>query len=167
MKYILWDEGFLEKVENYSGNQLNRKEDVGRLINIVRECGEEEEFENLVFTAKYICGMIRIVKNEHDASNAGNMDLIKADLNENIKKGVENISNSCNVFRCTIIIVGAAGIIVAQSNDIKMVCGMFSAGLSFTGKKFLIRFCVRDQFELQITTTAGPGKRYGIDTDLV
>ena len=91
MKYILWDEGFLEKVENYSGNQLNRKEDVGRLINIVRECGEEEEFENLVFTAKYICGMIRIVKNEHDASNAGNMDLIKADLNENIKKGVESL----------------------------------------------------------------------------
>lgn len=85
------DESFLDNVESYTDNPLSRKEDVERLVRIILEKGMEDEFEKLAFTSKYICGMMRIVKNGTVVSGVNNVEHIKKDLNENIKKGIEQM----------------------------------------------------------------------------
>lgn len=90
-KRNLSDEDFTEEVENYTGNSLNRKADVKRLIRVVTENGKEEEFEELIFTSKYICGLMRVVKNAPGVPDVNSIENIKEDLNDNIKKGIEQL----------------------------------------------------------------------------
>ncbi|MCW8809528.1 MAG: hypothetical protein OQK52_11390 [Ignavibacteriaceae bacterium] len=85
------DEKFIENVERYTANPFFLKEDVERLIGVVAEKGKEEEFEELIFTSKYVCGLIRIVKNSTGVPEVNSIEHIKEDLNENIKKGIEQI----------------------------------------------------------------------------
>ena len=85
------DEKFVDNVESFTGNPLNRKEDIKKLIEIVLGKGKEDKFEKLIFTAKYICGLMRIMKNSTGVSAADSIEHIKEDLNENIRKGVDQI----------------------------------------------------------------------------
>ena len=82
-----FDENFLDKVEEYTGNPLNHKEDLKRIVDIVEENKEGEEFNDLVFTAKYICGLIRVLSNTSSIPEVTSQEQIKSDLNENINKG--------------------------------------------------------------------------------
>jgi len=91
MNSKFFDEKFIENVERYTAHPLLRKEDVERLIGIVTEKGKEIEFEELIFTSKYVCGLIRIVKNSTGVPEVNSIEHIKEDLNENIKKGIEQI----------------------------------------------------------------------------
>ena len=85
------DEKFVDNVESFTGNPLNRKNDIKKLIEFVLGKGEEDEFEKLIFTSKYICGLMRIVKNATGVPAVGSIEHIKEDLNENIRKGVDQI----------------------------------------------------------------------------
>jgi hypothetical protein len=85
------DEKFIWNVENYTGNSLILKEDIERLIRIVIEKRKEEEFEKLTFTSKYVCGLMRIIKNEANVPVVNSIEHIKEDLNENIKKAIEQM----------------------------------------------------------------------------
>ena len=85
------DEKFVDNVENFTGNPLNRKEDIKKLIEIVLGKGKEDKFEKLIFTSKHICGLMRIMKNSTGVSAADSIEHIKEDLNENIRKGVDQI----------------------------------------------------------------------------
>ena len=85
------DEKFVDNVESFTGNPLNRKEDIKKLIEIVLGKGKEDKFEKLIFTSKYICGLMRIVKNATGVSAVDSIEHIKEDLNENIRKGVDQI----------------------------------------------------------------------------
>jgi hypothetical protein len=87
----LADAKFIESVESYTGNPLIRKEDIEKLIGIVKEKGKEEEFDKLIFTSKYICGLMRVVKNAVGVPEVNSIEHIKEDLNENIKKGIEQM----------------------------------------------------------------------------
>ena len=91
MEISLSDENFIENVEGYTGNPLLQKRDVKRLIGIVNENGKEEEFEKLTFTAKYVCGLMRVVKNASGLPEVNSIEHIKEDLNESIKKGIEQL----------------------------------------------------------------------------
>lgn len=82
---------FLTGVEDYTGNLLQRKEDVEELIRVVVDCGKEDEFEELIFNAKYICGLMRIVKNSSALPEVGNLNSVRGDLSENIKKAIEQL----------------------------------------------------------------------------
>lgn len=92
MNNNLGDDNFIESVEAYTSNLLNRKEDVKRLIRIVTECKKEKEFEELTFTSKYVCGLMRIVKSYQSVPEVTSVEHIERDLNENIKKGIEAIN---------------------------------------------------------------------------
>ena len=98
MNNYLSDENFLKNVESFTTNPIIRKEDVKRLIEIVSKNHKEVEFENLIFTSKYVCGLMRIVKNGPVVPEVNNIEHIKADMNDNINKGKEQlreiISNS-------------------------------------------------------------------------
>lgn len=85
------DKNFLTGVEDYTGIVLLRKDDIHRLIEVVVVEDKEEEFEQLTFTAKYVCGMMRVVKNAPGIPEVSSIDQIKSDLNENIKKGIEQL----------------------------------------------------------------------------
>lgn len=92
MNNNLGDANFIESVETYTGNPLNRKEDIKSLIRIVTECTKEEEFEELTFTSKYVCGLVRIVKSYQSVPEVTSVEHIEKDLTENIKKGMEVIN---------------------------------------------------------------------------
>ena len=85
------DKNFLKGVEDYTGSLLLRKADIHRLIEVVVVEDKEEEFEQLTFTAKYVCGMMRVVKNAPSIPEVSSIDQIKSDLNENMKKGIEQL----------------------------------------------------------------------------
>ena len=87
----LTDKDFLPNVEEYTSNPLSKKDDIIRIIKIVARFGKELEFEKLTFTAKYIWGMIRVLKNAPKIPEVSSTDQIKSDLNENMKKGIEQL----------------------------------------------------------------------------
>lgn len=91
MKINLNDNYFLAEVENYTGSLLQKKEDVKKLIDAVVSGEKENQFEELAFTAKYICGMLRVVKNAPEIPEVTSIEHVKSDLSENIKKGIENL----------------------------------------------------------------------------
>jgi hypothetical protein len=91
MSMNLSDEYFLDKVEEYTSNPLQRKIDLKKIIDLVRGNGKEEDFEKLIFTAKYICGMMRVLKNAQGIPEVNSVDHVKNDLNENMKKGIEQL----------------------------------------------------------------------------
>jgi hypothetical protein len=91
MSINLSDKNFLTGVEDYTGGLLQKKNDIGKVIEIAVAKDKLELFEKLIFTAKYICGMMRVVKNAHGISEVTSIDQIKSDLNENMKKGIEQL----------------------------------------------------------------------------
>ena len=91
MAINLNDKNFLAGVEGYTGSLLHKKNDINKLIELVVTEKKEEEFERLTFTAKYICGMMRVVKNAPGIPEVSSVDKIKNDLNENMKKGIEQL----------------------------------------------------------------------------
>lgn len=91
MRINLNDNSFLAEVENFTGSPLQKKEDVKRLIDAVGAGGKENEFEELTFTAKYICGMLRVIKNAPGIPEVTSIEHVKSDLSENFKKGIEQL----------------------------------------------------------------------------
>jgi len=85
------DINFLKAVEDFTSSLLQQKDDVNKLIEVVVAEKKEEEFEKLTFTAKYICGMLRVIKNAPGIPEVSSTEHIKLDLNENIKKGIEQL----------------------------------------------------------------------------
>ena len=85
------DKNFLASVEDYTGSLLQKKGDIKKIIELAVSEEKDEEFEKLTFTAKYICGMMRVVKNAPGIPEVSSVDNIKNDLNENIKKGIEQL----------------------------------------------------------------------------
>ena len=91
MNINLNDTSFLSEVENYTGSLLQKKEDVKKLIDAVVAGGTENQFEELTFTAKYICGMLRVIKNAPGIPEVTSIEHVKSDLSENVKKGIEQL----------------------------------------------------------------------------
>ena len=87
----LTDKNFLTGVEEYTGSLLQKKEDIKKIIELVAAKKKEEEFEKLVFTAKYISGMMRVLKNAPGIPEVSSIDHVRKDLNENMKKGIEQL----------------------------------------------------------------------------
>lgn len=85
----LTEKDFLNKVEEFTSNPLQKKEDVKRIVDAVLQNGKEEDFEKLIFTAKYISGMMRVLKSAPGIPEVNSIEHVKNDLNENMKKGIE------------------------------------------------------------------------------
>jgi hypothetical protein len=99
MKIDLADNSFLAEVENYTGCLLRKKDDIKKIIDVVVSEGKEKDFVELTFTAKYICGLMRVIKNAPAIPEVNSIEQIKNDLNENMKKGFEQLQkiiSSCS-----------------------------------------------------------------------
>ena len=87
----LSDNDFLEKVEEYTSNRIQKKADIKKIIVEVVLNRKEDDFENLIFTAKYISGLMRVLKSAPGIPEVNSIEHVKNDLNENIKKGIEQL----------------------------------------------------------------------------
>ena len=91
MEMNLTDKNFLTGVEEYTGSLIQKKEDIKKIIELVAAEKKVDEFEKLVFTAKYISGMMRVLKNAPGIPEISSVDHVRKDLNENMKKGIEQL----------------------------------------------------------------------------
>lgn len=91
MEINLSDKNFLDEVEKFTESSLQSKNDIQKLINIVVALKKEKQFEDLTFTSKYICGLMRVMKNAPGVPEVSSIDHVKKDLSENINKAVDQL----------------------------------------------------------------------------
>lgn len=87
----LAEKDFLDKVEKFTTNPLQKREDVKKIIDAVHQNGKEEDFEKLIFTAKYISGLMRVLISAPGIPEVTSIEHVKNDLNENMKNGIEQL----------------------------------------------------------------------------
>jgi hypothetical protein len=83
---------FIEEVEKFSNSKLNKKIEVIRLYEEALASNKIKEFEDLAFTAKYLRGLLRVLKEGQNIPEVGSLDKIKADFSSNMKKATGTIS---------------------------------------------------------------------------
>lgn len=91
MEINLNDKNFLDEVEKFTESSLQSKADLKKLINIVVDAKKEKQFENLTFTSKYICGLMRVMKNAPGVPEVSSIEHVKNDLSGNINKAVDQL----------------------------------------------------------------------------
>lgn len=82
---------FVNEVEKFSKSRLKRKAELIRIYEEALENQKEKLFDDLVFTAKYVQGLMRAVKSGTNNPDISNMEQIKKDFSDNVKKIVEQI----------------------------------------------------------------------------
>lgn len=88
---------FVKRLNSFSGNRLKRKNDLEILVNIVFQNDKHVFLEEAAFTAKYIQGLHRVLKKGSSNSEINNIDQIKIDYTENIKKAVSKLKEIINL----------------------------------------------------------------------
>jgi hypothetical protein len=91
MEINLNDKDFLAQAEDFTGGPFKRKTALEKLIEVAVNYNKVSEFEKLIFTAKYVCGLLRVIKNAAGIPEVTSTDYIKDDLNENIIKATEQM----------------------------------------------------------------------------
>ena len=81
----------MNKVEDFSKSGFKRKKDIQSLIDESLNNGYEEEFEELIFTAKYIEGLKRVLQKGREFQEIENLDHVKKDLTESMEKFIDQI----------------------------------------------------------------------------
>ncbi len=89
----LSDENILIETQRFNKHLLNKKDDVQQLISIAVKLKREEEFNELIFTAKYLRGLLRIVNKAPGIPEVESIDHIKSDISENMKKVLDHLRN--------------------------------------------------------------------------
>ena len=82
---------FTEEVNSFSGQKLKRKSDLKTIMEICFKNEKSGLLENLSFTAKYIRGLERVIKKGNVNPEISNLEQIKQDYMNNIKKSIEQL----------------------------------------------------------------------------
>lgn len=90
-------DNLIEEVEKFSDHKLKRKDDLKTLYEISSANGKLKKFEDLSFTAKYILGLQRVLKQGVMNPEIGNLEKIKQDYSENLKKVIDQIKEFVNL----------------------------------------------------------------------
>ena len=81
----------LKRVDEFSNFKLQKRDD----LQIIFTEGVKEEnnklFEDLVFTAKYVQGLMKVMKMGQENSEVKSLEHVKIDLTKNMEKVVEQI----------------------------------------------------------------------------
>ncbi|HRI45692.1 MAG TPA: hypothetical protein PK559_01205 [Ignavibacteriaceae bacterium] len=76
----------LQEIDSFSNNKLKLRIELQELLELTAYNSKFDEFENLIFTAKYIQGLMRVVKNAIENPEISNLKQIQTDLSQNIEK---------------------------------------------------------------------------------
>lgn len=84
---------FVNEVEYFSNSKLKKKAELLRLFEEAQKNNKLGLFEDLTFTAKYVQGLLRVVQSGTNNPEVGNIENIKQDFSENMKKVVSQIKD--------------------------------------------------------------------------
>ncbi len=84
--YLMKPEDFVNEVEIISKSKLKRRLELLRIFQLAIENANQKEFEELLFSAKYAMGLMRILKNHSGNSEIKNIEEIKKDFTSTIEK---------------------------------------------------------------------------------
>ncbi len=88
-----FSENFIDEVNSFSNNQLKRKEDLQKIYNESLTNNTTHLFEEMSFTAKYINGLMKVLKSGIHNPEVQSLEHVKKDLTSNLNKLVEQISH--------------------------------------------------------------------------
>jgi len=81
----------VKEVDEFSGLLLKKRADLQIIFEESLGKGKEKQLEELAFTSKYVKGLFRVLKDGSRNSEIKNIDNIKTDLTENMKKVVSQL----------------------------------------------------------------------------
>ena len=81
----------VEEINVFSEQKLKRKDDLKILLEMSFKNEKSALLENLLFTAKYIRGLERVLKKGSMNPEISNIEQIKQDYTNNIKKSIDQI----------------------------------------------------------------------------
>ncbi len=84
-------QNFINEVEDFSQIKLNKKAALIRLYEEALKRDKEKLFGELTFSAKYVQGLLRVLKSSAGKTDIQNLDTIKKDFTSNMEKVVEQI----------------------------------------------------------------------------
>ena len=82
---------FVEGIEEFSRSKLRRKIDILRLYEEAQLHDNIKLFDELLFNAKYVMGLLRVVQSSTDLSEIKNIEQIKKDFSENMEKVINQL----------------------------------------------------------------------------
>jgi len=84
---------FLNEVDNLSNSSLKRRDDLLSIFQITFENSLEDQLEQITFTAKFIWGLLSVLKSGKENPEIENLVNIKKDLAVNIGKVKEELNH--------------------------------------------------------------------------
>ncbi len=82
---------FISNVEKFSKSNLNRKVELLEIFKEAQKSGSKHLFEDLVFNAKYVMGLMRAVQKGASIPEINNLEKIKKDFADNINKTISQV----------------------------------------------------------------------------
>ena len=76
----------VKRVDEYSNFQLQKRDDLQRFFAISMEGKNYKLFEETIFTAKYVLGLMRVMKKGASFPEIESLEHVKKDLTENMEK---------------------------------------------------------------------------------
>ena len=89
--YFQISSDFVNDVEKFSKTKLKRKAELIRIYEEALKYNNEKLFGNLIFTAKYVQGLMRVVQSGTGNPEIKNIESIKKDFSDNMNKVVSEI----------------------------------------------------------------------------
>ena len=90
-KYFRDARELLKKVDEFSNFKLQRRDDLQIIFNEGVKDNNNKLFEDLVFTAKYVQGLMKVMKMGRENSEIKSLEHVQIDLTKNMEKLVEQI----------------------------------------------------------------------------
>ena len=82
---------FINEVEKFSKHHLNRKPEMISIYEAAVDSNQVDVFRELCFTAKYLLGMMRVLKEGSSNPQVSSLEHVKKDFTENMIKAIEQI----------------------------------------------------------------------------
>lgn len=77
---------FIDEVQKFSSKKLLMTDDLQFLYKCSIQFNKEKLFKEIIFTAKYLAGLFRVLKNISAIQEAKNIELIKSDIQSSMNK---------------------------------------------------------------------------------
>ncbi len=81
----------IDEIEDYSGSQLKRRDDLSVLIQLGYANNQKGVIEELSFTSKYVLGLFRVLQKASGITDVQNTGQIKIDLTKSLEQIKEKL----------------------------------------------------------------------------
>lgn len=77
---------FIKDLDEFAGGKINDRIELQELVEIAAQYNRLSLFEELAFTAKYVQGLMKVLKSASSNPEITNVERIKTDLSVNVEK---------------------------------------------------------------------------------